>query len=87
MVIPMSHLEPGMTGYVTVVGGQDPLRRRLLDLGFTPGARVAAVRRGPLGSPTVYLIRGALIALRPADSRTVLVETVPVDTGGNGSWD
>jgi Fe2+ transport system protein FeoA len=37
-------------------------RRRLLDLGVIPGTEVTAVFDSPLGNPTAYRVRGALIA-------------------------
>lgn len=53
-------------------------RRRLLDLGFTPGALVRPVLENALGpDPTAYLIRQSKIALRRDQARHVLVE--PVD--------
>jgi DtxR family Mn-dependent transcriptional regulator len=49
-------------------------RRRLLDLGFTPGAHVRAVFENALGNdPTAYLIRQTKIALRRDLARHVLV--------------
>ena len=50
-------------------------RRRLLDLGLVPGARVEVVRRSPAGNPTAYLIKGTIIALRNEDARQILVDT------------
>lgn len=47
------------------------LRRRLLDLGFVPGGSVFIVRRAPLGEPTAYLVRGALIALREEEAAMI----------------
>ncbi|GAB1429990.1 hypothetical protein MASR2M18_08230 [Ignavibacteria bacterium] len=41
-----------------------PQRNRLLDLGFTPGARVIAEMRSPSGEPTAYRIKNTLIAIR-----------------------
>jgi DtxR family Mn-dependent transcriptional regulator len=40
------------------------IRRRLLDLGLTPGVSVTAEMRSLFGDPTAYRVRGALIALR-----------------------
>lgn len=49
-------------------------RRRLLDLGFTPGAHVRPVLENALGDdPTAYLIRQTKIALRKDQARHVLV--------------
>lgn len=50
-------------------------RRRLLDLGITPGERVECLFEAPLGSPRAYLVRGAVIALRRGDASTVMLRT------------
>jgi len=52
---------------------QGPQRRRLLDLGFVPGTRVAAEFRSASGDPIAYRVRGALIALRKDQARWILV--------------
>jgi DtxR family Mn-dependent transcriptional regulator len=49
-------------------------RRRLLDLGLVPGTRVDAEMRATGGRPTAYRIRGALVALRPEQTRHVRIE-------------
>ena len=50
------------------------LRERMLALGLTKGARVEVIRRGPSGDPTVFNIRGAMIALRNDESSLIAVE-------------
>ena len=50
--------------------------RRLLDLGFAPGARVEYLRRTPLGDPTIFRVSDYDIALRTDLSRMVLLEDV-----------
>jgi len=57
-------------------------RRRLLDLGFTPGARVTVGSTGPFGDPRAYRIRGTLIALRSAQADQVLIEPAGGADGG-----
>lgn len=48
-------------------------RRRLMDLGFTPGARLAPALDTFAGDPRGYRIRGTLVALRRDQARHVLV--------------
>jgi len=55
------------------------MRRRLLDLGVTPGARVDCLFAAPSGDPVAYLIRGAVVALRNADAARISV-------GGAAPW-
>jgi DtxR family Mn-dependent transcriptional regulator len=52
-------------------------RRRLLDLGFTPGARVTSEMRTFAGDPRAYKVRGVLIALRREQARQIFVRPVP----------
>jgi DtxR family transcriptional regulator, Mn-dependent transcriptional regulator len=57
-------------------------RRRLLDLGFTPGAHVRPVLENALGDdPTAYLIRQTKIALRRELARHVLVTPLATPEG------
>ena len=56
------------------------MRRRLLDLGLTPGETVRCLFAARTGDPTAYWIRGAVIALRKEDAQTVLVELRPEGT-------
>lgn len=57
------------------------MRRHLLDIGLTEGARVECTGRSPAGDPTAYLIRGAVIAIRADDSREILIREE------EGVWD
>ena len=49
-------------------------RRRLLDLGLVPGTEVELEMKSPMGDPTAYHIRGAMIALRRQQASHVQVE-------------
>ena len=49
-------------------------RRRLLDLGLTPGTNVTAAMRSLLGDPVAYRVRGTLIALRHEQAQQIYVE-------------
>lgn len=50
-------------------------RRRLLDLGILPGTVVAAEMRSPVGDPTAFRIRGALIALRGEQASNIRISS------------
>lgn len=51
-------------------------RRRMMDLGLLPGSIVQVEMRSPLGDPTAYQIRGALVALRKSQAQQIIVEEV-----------
>lgn len=75
--IPLFNLKVGKTCRVRELTAEGILRRRLLDLGFIPGARIKNIRRSPVGDPTAYLVRGATIALRKEEAG--LVQVLPLD--------
>ncbi|MCC6164820.1 MAG: metal-dependent transcriptional regulator [Acidobacteria bacterium] len=50
-------------------------RRRLLDLGFTPGTRVRPVLESFAGDPRAYRVRGTTVALRHDQARHVTVRS------------
>ena len=49
------------------------MRRRLLDIGLIENTDVECLGRSPAGDPSAYLIRGAVIAIRAADCRDILI--------------
>lgn len=68
-------LEVGERAVVERLETAGSMRRRLLDIGLCQGAVVECVGKSPMGDPHAYLIRGAIIAIRSYDSRTVIVKT------------
>jgi DtxR family Mn-dependent transcriptional regulator len=52
------------------------MRRRLLDLGFTPGARIRRDLTTFAGDPSGYRLRGTTIALRREQAQSVLVRAL-----------
>lgn len=47
------------------------MRERMLALGFTKGATLEVVRKGPGNNLTLYNIRGTMIALRSEESQLI----------------
>ena len=52
-------------------------RRRLLDLGLTPGTTITAEMRSLFGDPVAYRVRGTLIALRHEQAAKVIIRRIP----------
>ncbi|HHW60502.1 MAG TPA: ferrous iron transport protein A [Syntrophomonadaceae bacterium] len=73
----LDRLLPGCFALVEEVQAQGITRRRLLDLGLVPGTIIQAIHRSPLGDPTAYQIRGAIIALRQED--TLQIRIIPFE--------
>ena len=50
------------------------IRQRFLDIGLIRGTRIKCLHRSPGNDMKAYLIRGAVIAIRNEDCRSVLVK-------------
>ena len=70
----LSRLSPGLSAVITQLTAQGEMRRRLQDMGFIPGPTVTCLQRSPLGDPTAYRIREAVIALREEDAGHILLK-------------
>jgi Fe2+ transport system protein FeoA len=70
----LSDLKVGESATVTAVNGEGAIRRRLFDMGVTPGADVYFRKKAPLGDPIEISIRGYELTLRKAEAAFVEVE-------------
>ena len=52
------------------------LRRRLMDLGFVKGSRIAIDMESPMKNPVAYVVRGTAIALRHDQAQYILIQNV-----------
>ena len=73
MIRTLSDISPGQRGTVVALSSAGSMRRRLLDIGLIEGTEVECVGRSPGGDPAAFLIRGAVIAIRDADCRDIIV--------------
>lgn len=62
--------------YATVVTikGEGQIRRRLFDMGITPGAEIYLRKKAPLGDPIEINIRGYELTLRKVEANAVVVK-------------
>lgn len=70
----LSDFEIGEAGDVVKVGGEGRMRRRLFDMGITPGAHVTLKKRAPLGDPIEVTVRGYELTLRKSEAECVEIE-------------
>ena len=59
---------------VVRVGGEGPLRRRLLDMGITKGVVIHVRKVAPLGDPMELNLRGYELSVRKADAEMIEVQ-------------
>jgi len=77
-LVTLANLRQGQAAEVVALdeGCQGFSRRRLMDLGFTPGARLTPALQTFARDPRAYRVRGTLVALRQDQARHVLVKPV-----------
>ena len=72
----LSVFKCGDRGVVVSVKGEVRIRRRLFDMGVTPGAELTMRKKAPLGDPIEINLRGYELTLRKEEAGCVEVETL-----------
>ena len=67
----LSELRVGESGVVVAVNGEGAVRRRLFDMGITPGAEIYLRKKAPLGDPIEISLRVYELTLRKAEAAHV----------------
>ena len=75
--ISLDKVKIGHKGVILSVGGEGAIRRRLLDMGLTPGTEVLVRKIAPLGDPIEVFLRSYELTLRQEDAKKIQVcETI-----------
>ena len=74
MLKKLSEFKVGETGLIKKVEGEGRIRRRLFDMGVTPGATCYLRKKAPLGDPIEINLRGYELTLRKDEAQYVFVE-------------
>ena len=61
-------------GIVKKIEAEGKIKRRLLDMGVTPGTEVVIRKHAPLGDPIEVTIRGYELTLRKDEANKILME-------------
>ena len=70
----LSEFSVGERGSVKAVSGEGKMRRRLFDMGVTPGAEIFLRKKAPIGDPLEVTIRGYELTLRKTEAACVEME-------------
>ena len=70
----LNEMVQGEQGTVKKVVAEGKIKRRLFDMGVTPGANVTFKKVAPLGDPIEINIRGYELSLRKDEADKVLME-------------
>lgn len=71
MEVTLNLFEVGDYGVVKNVSGEGKIKRRLFDMGITPGAEILLRKRAPLGDPIEVTVRGYELTLRKSEAECV----------------
>lgn len=64
----------GETGIIKTVSGERKIKRRLFDMGITPGTEVYLRKKAPLGDPIEISLRGYELTLRLSEAECITME-------------
>lgn len=64
----------GQTVTVVKICGEGALKRRIMDMGITKGAKIFVRKVAPLGDPVEVKVRGYELSLRKSDAEMIEVE-------------
>lgn len=67
-------LKPGQKGKVSSIGTTGAMKRRIMDMGVTPGVEIKVIKAAPLGDPIEVNVRGYELSLRKDEAAQVQVE-------------
>ncbi|MEG2597384.1 MAG: FeoA family protein [Oscillospiraceae bacterium] len=72
----LGNIKPGFCGTITAIGGEGVLRRRLLDMGLTPGTMVSVRKVAPMGDPIELYLRSYVLTIRREEAEKIEMKGV-----------
>ena len=72
-IFPMTELQVGETATVTELKCTNLLKRRLIDMGITPGTKIEIKKIAPMGDPIEVHLREYSLSVRKKDAKNILV--------------
>jgi len=72
----LKETKPGETVRVLKIGGEGPVKRRIMEMGVTKGVEIFVRKVAPLGDPIEITVRGYELSLRKADAELIQIEGV-----------
>lgn len=71
----INEMKVGEQAIVTGLGCSGALRRRIIDMGITPGAVVIMRKAAPMGDPLEINVRGYELSIRRTEAKEITVIT------------
>jgi Fe2+ transport system protein FeoA len=75
-MVSLKSLADGKSGIVEKIELTGATKRRLIEMGITPGTKITVLKRAPLGDPIEILLRGYSLTIRGTDAEQIQVTEV-----------
>mgnify|MGYP006074176501 FL=1 len=79
-LIRLSDFTPSQSGRVVRIGCTGALRRRIVDMGITPGTLLTLQKIAPLGDPLEIRVRGYELSIRKSEAKEIFLEQVEMES-------
>ncbi len=71
----LNDLKPGQKGVVVSIDTMGALKRRLVDMGITPGVVIMIRKVAPLGDPIEINLRGYELTIRKSEAQSIKIKS------------
>ncbi len=72
----LSNLKKNESGVISEIRLSGSIKRRLSEMGMTPGATVKMLRSAPLGDPIEFRVLNCNISIRKKDAEKIFIHKV-----------
>lgn len=72
--ITLNNIKVGSSAIVIGIALTGPLKRRLIDMGITPGVKIKIKKFAPLGDPIEIELRGYELSIRRSEAKNIFVK-------------
>lgn len=72
--ITLNNIKAGSSAIVIGIALTGPLKRRLIDMGITPGVKIKIKKFAPLGDPIEIELRGYELSIRRSEAKNIFVK-------------
>lgn len=70
----LDRLKPKEKGIVINIEGEKSIKRRLIDMGITPGVYIIFKKTSPFGDPIQISLRGYDLSIRKVEARQITIQ-------------
>ncbi len=70
----INDLSVGESALILSINCEGAMKRRLIDMGITPGVKVTLYKIAPLGDPLELKLRGYMLSIRRSEAKNIFVK-------------